>query len=109
MSSHKEDLGIPRINDDVIYKQSRPIEIVEQMPRARAIRRCINLAVERPKIKSISVRRIDYQRTDVAAARSGQPPIAGICCSFGATARRQTVSMGRNLEGCLCQDSAKKE
>jgi hypothetical protein len=73
-----EHLRVARINDYVIDKQARAIQVYEQSPGTCTIRGRVNLAVERAEVEAVWIVRIDNQRTNVSATWTGNPPIARV-------------------------------
>src|SRR5689334_864364 len=73
--AHVKNLRIARIDDDVIDEEFGFAEIVEQLPLMAAVRRRVDLAVERAEVKPIWIRRIDDKAANVASRRAGRAPV----------------------------------
>src|SRR5215468_4566078 len=92
-----KDFRVPRIDDNVIDKQARSIQIHQQSPTTRSVGRRVNLSVERAEVKTIGVVRINNQRSCVSPTRAGNAPIT---CVWKAAVLR--VRAKGELEGCNC-------
>src|SRR5438105_686831 len=78
VSRNIEDTRVARVNDDVVNEKMRAIEIVKQSPRLSAIRRSVNLAVERPEVEMLWVIRINDERAHVSARWACRAPVHSV-------------------------------
>src|SRR5215831_1180821 len=78
MRGHIEDFGISRVDNDVVYKQTRPVEIYKHVPGPRTVARGVNLPIEGAEIEPIRIVGIYYQPAYIAARGPCGPPFGRI-------------------------------
>ena len=76
MSGNVESFRIARIDNDVIDKQLGPIEVVQKVPVLAAVRRGVDLPVERSEIEPVGIAWIDDQTAHIASRRPVGAPVA---------------------------------
>jgi len=69
-----DDLGVARVNDEVVNEEARSVEAFEARPRVAAVGRRVNLSVNRSEVEALRVLRVNDERAHVAAERPRHLP-----------------------------------
>src|ERR1041384_5847767 len=78
MGGDVNNLRVPRIYDDMVYEQARPIEIHQQPPIVSAVCRSVDLPIECADVKPVGIVRIHHQASHIATGWSGDLPLGRI-------------------------------
>src|SRR5205814_10227752 len=88
VGGHVQNLRVTRVDNDVIHKQSRPIEVHQQSPILATIRRRIKLTVQSSNVKAIRIFRVDDEGAHVSTGWPGDAPLSRIGQTRSAAHRR---------------------
>src|SRR4029079_5310519 len=75
MRADIQDARVARVDDYVIYEESRLSKVVEQLPGLASVRRWVDLTVEGAKVEAVRIGGIHNQPAYVSSWRTGGTPI----------------------------------